>query len=786
MLSLNKLKLLFLAFSFLLLSLFLPLRVTAASTQIFYDNFSEIDEQKWLLHYNQGGISISDGSYLHLESGSSQTSPYVYGETHTGTESAYDITTRFKMEGPLNYGAGISFTDKLLQNQTTADLTPDDVVFFIWPESPSTYSFWTTLCPKYEASCSGSAYRKISSFSSGQYNNLHIKRTEDFYEVHLNEEVPKFFALDRDIEYIWIGNPQKTNTSTQRPTIFVDYIEITKEPVDVQQNTPTIILPGFGGSWDLSAIITGQPGNNWQIPGFIKEYQGITNSLINAGYEQGEDLFTFAYDWRKPLDELADDLDQFISDNNLEDKKLNLVGHSMGGLVARAYLQKHNNENIEKVVTAGSPHKGIVDAYGMWEGLTVWDAVWWQKVLVAIASEVSRQPGETRLESVRRFSPSIKDLLPTESYLVKDGIPVSISSMFWKNDYLNIFNNLISGYTDKIIAGASGDKGNTREKINVTAPSKSDILRGMWVDGKPISPDTFTYTQGDGYITQHSSLSLFPNTLNLQGWHGETISDKDNIIKILTELNIATESAVGSDFDNREKVLVFKLNSPGILSVCLSDVCNEDLGLVFPSEKIILVPGFSEGVYKTKIAAGGQTGNYEILVGEVAEESIWQSLQGQLQSTNQEDNYVYATNTNQLSATTQTVFRNLNLFWPTGLDPKKINETRQKILKDIDLNISQNNIQEFDTNIDKWRILDSYINSQNGQFKGFSHSGWEKSFKAAVKSKYLGSTPTYFTEQLTELYLNTQDSYNQTTSKNIFIKTDKLIQVNMLKIFIGL
>lgn len=38
--------------------------------------------------------------------------------------------------------------------------------------------------------------------------------------------------------------------------------------------------------------------------------------------------------------------------------RLLLVGHSMGGLVSRAYLRRHGNGKVAKLVTLGSPHHG--------------------------------------------------------------------------------------------------------------------------------------------------------------------------------------------------------------------------------------------------------------------------------------------------------------------------------------------------------------------------------------------------------------------------------------------
>jgi len=40
-----------------------------------------------------------------------------------------------------------------------------------------------------------------------------------------------------------------------------------------------------------------------------------------------------------------------------------LVGHSMGGLVARSYLVRHGTRRVERLVTLGSPHHGTVLAY---------------------------------------------------------------------------------------------------------------------------------------------------------------------------------------------------------------------------------------------------------------------------------------------------------------------------------------------------------------------------------------------------------------------------------------
>lgn len=44
-------------------------------------------------------------------------------------------------------------------------------------------------------------------------------------------------------------------------------------------------------------------------------------------------------------------------------QKLVLIGHSMGGLVCRAYLDKHGGKHVHKIISLGSPHYGTLVAY---------------------------------------------------------------------------------------------------------------------------------------------------------------------------------------------------------------------------------------------------------------------------------------------------------------------------------------------------------------------------------------------------------------------------------------
>jgi len=112
--------------------------------------------------------------------------------------------------------------------------------------------------------------------------------------------------------------------------------------------------------------------------------QGMWDPLINAlcsneGYQLGDDLLLFNYDWRKELNPdrpLPDTptttvarLDSLINDVvNVHPRpgadRLTIISHSMGGLVVQAYLRRfRNTHHVFRWITLGTPFQGTVDAF---------------------------------------------------------------------------------------------------------------------------------------------------------------------------------------------------------------------------------------------------------------------------------------------------------------------------------------------------------------------------------------------------------------------------------------
>ncbi|MCL4365652.1 alpha/beta hydrolase [Patescibacteria group bacterium] len=96
---------------------------------------------------------------------------------------------------------------------------------------------------------------------------------------------------------------------------------------------------------------------------YSRAYDGAINLLISNGYILNKDLFVFPYDWRKDVRTTKMELDSKISQikSQTGSQKVDIVAHSMGGLVARNYIaDPAKAQNVRKLFTLGTPYLGSV------------------------------------------------------------------------------------------------------------------------------------------------------------------------------------------------------------------------------------------------------------------------------------------------------------------------------------------------------------------------------------------------------------------------------------------
>ena len=131
-------------------------------------------------------------------------------------------------------------------------------------------------------------------------------------------------------------------------------------------------------------------------------YKGFIQALEASGFTV---LPYLGYDWRLDLDVSAAALDTFIKDNKGAASKVILIGHSMGGLLARAYVaDKTRASKVARVISVGSPYWGSpLLTQRMLTGTTglPFDWIWDQSTVAQII----------------RNSPGAMELLPSEAYV---------------------------------------------------------------------------------------------------------------------------------------------------------------------------------------------------------------------------------------------------------------------------------------------------------------------------------------------------------------------------------
>lgn len=128
---------------------------------------------------------------------------------------------------------------------------------------------------------------------------------------------------------------------------------------------PLLFLKGQGSYLQLSA--DGSRDAHAEIDAVPLSLEKLCYTKIALALRRQVDLYEFPYDWRRPVqvngDLLATYLERWAAGDAA--RPFTLVGHSMGGLVARACLARHPElagGRVAQVIMLGTPHFGAANA----------------------------------------------------------------------------------------------------------------------------------------------------------------------------------------------------------------------------------------------------------------------------------------------------------------------------------------------------------------------------------------------------------------------------------------
>jgi pimeloyl-ACP methyl ester carboxylesterase len=214
-----------------------------------------------------------------------------------------------------------------------------------------------------------------------------------------------------------------------------------------QYPSPVIFLPGIKGS-ALRDEYPVDPETVWSVMRAVtKSFERITLHPYNVKYEAREParvvrdqvfslfyseiieelrynltpqpdqpvpVFPFAYDWRQPLESTQAQLVAFVQEviertsllphynndgYNRVTGKVNLVGHSMGGLIIGGFMATGDLQlvqRVDKIATIASPFRGSLES-----------------VAITTTGNSSLSSGGSREREAARVTPSLYHLLPS-------------------------------------------------------------------------------------------------------------------------------------------------------------------------------------------------------------------------------------------------------------------------------------------------------------------------------------------------------------------------------------
>lgn len=368
----------------------------------------------------------------------------------------------------------------------------------------------------------------------------------------------------------------------------------------------TIPLPSSGAKKRAVILIPGMLGSTHRgvpnaaapyLKGNFPDKDLIINSSQITGWDRlqsgleadGYTVITCPWDWRSESKEsMKKNVETFLIpaiDNARQyssDGKVDIVAHSMGGLLARAYIQSdlyNNRKDVAKLALVAVPNQGSANPYFLWEGgdtkttkkvlNTIWDKILGNTYVETIQNlwqKTYRKNNWRDCDAIHikefldKYGPGMLQLMSTEKFLTKNGSPYSVAASGNVNNWLKALNNGSSGFAspENVFSHTDNQKVLTRVFLgNISSSTLREIGVGtgagsLYPDGQPegagsldcsdTEPTGLSMLKGAGDTTVPLESAQYPVA---QGWadraektslvkHGTIVKDfRDEIIDFL-------------------------------------------------------------------------------------------------------------------------------------------------------------------------------------------------------------------------------------------------------------
>ncbi|MFA6428397.1 MAG: right-handed parallel beta-helix repeat-containing protein [Candidatus Buchananbacteria bacterium] len=396
---------------------------------------------------------------------------------------------------------------------------------------------------------------------------------------------------------------------------------------EISLDQPVILIPGILGSWPVKG--------EWRLDPIFGTYDNLYQALKEAGYQEGKTLFSFPYQWRQGNVLTAELLKQKIATVKqlCNCQKVDLVAHSMGGLIAREYIESDNYaDDVDQIIFLGTPHQGATKSYLIWEGGEFGpDKL--SKLFKYIFKIEAVKNGYLNLSQyVRNMIPTVGQLLPVYDYLrEQETLNLKKYPTSPYNSFLELLNQTTKVQkllTNTKINNIVGDLGNssTYDIIKIV----NSTYNNLWLDGYPEnfyeggSNVGLEMGNGDGTVPLRSSTVIGGqeiNSIKLTAEHSDlnTVAQQQ-IIKILTNQETSNYIDHGKIFNalfvtvhSPVNLLITAPNGQKVGYDLINNTTTQEISQSFydPDLEFIIIPNPQAGQYQIQTQGTG-AGKYEL------------------------------------------------------------------------------------------------------------------------------------------------------------------------------
>lgn len=531
-----------------------------------------------------------------------------------------------QVEIPLGVGAGLGGGTIESVTISKQEDSPYSGVPWIIQITCYTDSSYTTTCPDWVQKNEWNGFRNYfiteaaTSSTDGKHSTAYF--TNPSHEANANLSYPVTFRPEYYYKLIINDNGYNIGAYGSQALGVPYYIlrGVKTKP------DPVVIIPGILGSWEKNG--------KWLLDPILHTYDNLIDTFVANGYVEGQTIFRFPYDWKQSNSITAVQLKNKIAGIKAVCgcSKVDLVGHSMGGLVAATYIESINYQHdVDQLFLVATPLSGSPKAYKAWEGgemdFSGGAANWF---LNTHFKNEARHAGYKTVFEYIRGKPvnSIQELLPVNhNYL-----SVSISSTlvfpngypynFFLVDLINKFDTIhTSGVTVKTILADTKNM-STIGGFIVASSTKP----GLWEHGQP---GATIFNDGDNTVPRWSIESVSPidKEFDYVDHTGVASTSTPYLFKEMTDSD--PQVIIGKVYDPVLSLLSFEVLSPIDIQITAPD--GRKLGKDFASNtEISEIPdafysGFETdteyavilnplpGQYKVETIGTGNGGSYTIV-----------------------------------------------------------------------------------------------------------------------------------------------------------------------------